>query len=212
MKRFLILLCLCLSLLCLLPSAAAAAEVNEPDTEESTLTVETQTEEHGFFFLLYERLCENLPEVFSALSFLSACILALCYKKGLLPLLRDGLGAIGNATKDWGKTVEKCAQEREDFCKNANDSIQFIQSFAKEIEASIQKIEQRMSAVSDQKGEGERLRLLMEGQVELLCDIFLSSSLPQFEKERVCKRVEEMKRVLRQKDSAQGGKGNATSE
>lgn len=212
MKRFLILLCLCLSLLCLLPSAAAAAEVNEPDTEESTLTVETQTEEEGFFLLFYERLCENLPEVFSALSFFSACILALCYKKGLLPILRDGIGAIGSATKDWGKTVEKYAQEREDFCKNANDSIQFIQSFAKEIENSVQKIEQKLSAVSEQKEEGERLRLLMEGQVELLCDVFLSSSLPQFEKERVCNRVEQMKRALRQEAPAKGGDGNAESE
>ena len=41
------------------------------------------------------------------------------------------------------------------------------------------------------------LHELMLGQVEMLQEIFLVSSLPQFEKDRICKRVEEMKHELK---------------
>lgn len=207
MKRFLITACLCLFLLMLMPSFALAAEGSAPAADTAA---PTETEEaDNLFFLFYERLGAHLPEVFSALSLLSACLLAFCYKKGLLPLLHDGLGAIGSVTKDFGKAVEKCAEESKEICENANNSIQFIKEFAESMQNSIKEIEDKLDDASMQKSEGERLRLLMEGQVELLSDIFLSSSLPQFEKERVCKRVEQMRAALRSTEGTNGGEGDA---
>jgi hypothetical protein len=64
---------------------------------------------------------------------------------------------------------------------------------------SIETVEERLSILDDQKNENEIFKELLRGQVDMLYDIFLSSSLPQFEKDRVGKRVEEMKQALEQK-------------
>ncbi len=194
MKRILLTLCLCLSLLV---PFAAVTHAAEPSTEATQAADEVQvTEEEGFFLLLYERLGAHLPEVFSALSLLSACIIGLCYKKGLLPLLREGLGAISAATKDCEKSATKQTEQALKIYENANNTIHFANDLAKKTEQALAEIETKLDAFGDQKGEIEKLHLLMEGQVDMLRDIFLSSALPQFEKDRVFGRVEEMKATL----------------
>ena len=194
MKRILLTLFLCLSLLFAFSAATCAAET---DVQASEAKIEEQApEEEGFFLLLYEAIGEHLPQIFSALSLLAACIIGLCYKKGLLPILHDSLSAIGAATKDYGRIAENQAEQTRIICENANNNIHFIKELAEKTEKSLEKIKQRLDLFEEQKKEGESLRLLLEGQVDMLCDIFLSSALPQFEKDRVFGRVEEMKAVL----------------
>ena len=207
MKKFLFMLCLCLSLALCLPTAALAAEATDaeqmPKTEESlpeadASAPEAPTEENPLL-LLYEQLRTHLPEVFSALSLLGACILAFCYKRGLLPILKDGISAIGNTTQEWKNTAESYAKDTKEICENANNSIQFTNSCIEKMQHSIETVEKRLAILDDQKNENEIFKELLRGQVDMLYDIFLSSSLPQFEKDRVGKRVEEMKKALEQK-------------
>ena len=86
------------------------------------------------------------------------------------------------------------------------NSIQFINSCIEKMQNSVAIIEQRLDALGDQKNENEIFRELMRGQVDMLYDIFLSSSLPQFEKDRVGKRVEQMKQMLAQKTEGEDGR------
>ncbi len=203
MKRILLTLCLCIALLFSFSAVACAAEPSIEAAQTDAGEVQ-DTAEEGFFLLLYRRLGAHLPELFSALSLLAACIIGICYKRGLLPILRDGLGAIGAATKDYGKAAEDCAEQTRIICENANNNIHFAKELAEKTSESLIVIEKRLDALGDQKSESERLRLLMSGQVEMLRDIFLSSALPQFEKDRVCKRVEEMKAALQRSDRGDG--------
>lgn len=201
MKKTLLTLCLCLSLLLVLPLAAYASEAN------ASVQSENAVQESGFFLLLYDRIASHLPEIFSALSLLGAAIIGFTYKRGLLPALRDGIGSIGEATKEWGRSAENHTKNIEEICENVNNSIHFIEDFAKKTSASLKNCEEKISMLDDQKKENEKLGILMNAQVDLLLDVFLSSSLPQFEKERVCKRAEEMKAALAVMQS--GGEGNA---
>ena len=202
MKKFLITLTLCIALALCLPATAFAAQESADAIQSEPTISESVTESaiaENAFLMLYEALGAHLPEVFSALSLLGACILAFCYKRGLLPILRDGIGAIGSATQEWKKNAENYAKETKEICENANNSIQFTNSCIEKIEESIASVEQKLIDLGDQKSENEIFRTLLRGQVDMLYDIFLSSSLPQFEKDRVGKRVEEMRLMLSQK-------------
>lgn len=205
MKKFLLMLCLCLSLALILPSVALAASTDESNESQNTAQddmtehADTPPAQDNAFLVLYDQIRLHLPEVFSALSMLSACILAFCYKRGLLPILRDGIGTIGSATQEWKNAAELYAKDTKEICENANNSIQNMTSDIEKMQNSILSVEQQLDALGDQKTESEVFREILRGQVDMLYDIFLSSSLPQFEKDRVGKRVEEMRKALEQK-------------
>ena len=150
MKKFLFALCLCTVLSLLFATTAFAKETQSEAGEECVSAAENQqdseatqsvspedqatpvpgsdnaaNEETNAFLALYSQLSTHLPELFSALSLLGACILAFCYKKGLLPILKNGIGAIGATTQEWKKTAESYAKDTKEICENANNSIQF---------------------------------------------------------------------------------------
>ena len=207
MKKFLFttVFCLILTFALIFPASAAQAptqesipEASEPtgSTEGEGLSAAQTSEEENPFFALYNELSSHLPELFSALSLAGACIMAFCYKRGLLPLLKDGLGAIGTAALDCGKKAEVFASEGKDICEKVNDYVHTITSYVEKIEQALATIDEKISSFGDQKKETQLLHEVMKGQIEMLQEIFLVSSLPQFEKERICKRVEEMNRTL----------------
>ena len=109
MKKFLITMGLCLTLLIAvaIPAAAKEASAGAPLITEVT---EAESEgEDNIFLTVYDEVTSHLPELFSALSLLGAAIIAFCYKRGLLPLLKNGIGAIGSAAMDCGKKAESYA-------------------------------------------------------------------------------------------------------
>lgn len=208
MKKFLstAIFCLILTFALILPAAAsemptediAATESIQPEAAEETVTPDTEkNREENPFFALYDTLSSHLPELFSALSLAGACIIAFCYKRGLLPLLKEGIGAIGSAALDCGKKAEDFASESKEICDKVNNYVHSITSYIETIEQALADLNKKISEFGDQKAEALMLHELMLGQVEMLQEIFLVSSLPQFEKDRICKRVEEMKRDLK---------------
>ncbi len=206
MKKFLFttVFCLILTLSLILPAAATETPMHESAKEESvqlenaedTAPIEQKEAEENPFFTFYHELSSHLPELFSALSLAGACIIALCYKRGLLPILKDGIGSIGSAALDCGKKAEIFASESKEICVKVNDYVQSITSYVQTIEQALSVLDEKISSFGDQQKETRLLHETMKGQIEMLQEIFLVSSLPQFEKDRVCKRVEEMKRAL----------------
>ena len=208
MKKFLITIGLCLALLIAvaIPAAAMEASVEAPLARE---VVQTKSEaEKNIFFTAYDEIASHLPEFLSALSLLGAGMIAFCYKRGLLPLLKNGIGAIGSATMDCGKKVEAYAEESRNICEKANDSIHLITTYMKRIEDTLCALEEKIAVTCSEKKEKKELCELMRGQVDMLLEIFLASSLPQFEKDRVCKKVEEMKQSIRAAENEEGAYAN----
>ena len=197
MKKFLFTIGVCLTLALTLAIPAAAAESAPTSiTEESAQIATEEAAEENIFFSFYEELNEHLPELFSALSLLGACIIAFCYKRGLLPLLKEGIGAIGATASDAGRKAESYAKESREICEKANESIHLTASYMKSIEKLLSSLDEKIGLLGDQKEENRLLHELMNGQVDMLLEIFLASSLPQFEKDRVSRQVEKMKLAL----------------
>ena len=91
LKKILIILILALS--CLFPVRVMA----EPEAVEQSVEDSINTEEYeNVFETLFDKVYENLPEVLSAVTLCASLIVAFAYKRGLLPLVRGSLRAIGD--------------------------------------------------------------------------------------------------------------------
>ena len=160
-------------------SIAEIPENNAPVPEETT------------FKEVYDLVAENSGKILSLLSFIGTLFIALIYKKALLPGLKkvtasvtDALGAIKEETEKTELSATECQTE--------------LKSLSKATEKLCSNIEELESCLCPEKAEKQRQTLytLISGQIDLLYDIFMSSSLPEYKKEDVGCRIAKMKEVL----------------
>ena len=60
---------------------------------------------------------------------------------------------------------------------------------------------ERLSSAEDQQNEILRLKQIMKTEVELLYDVFMQSSLPQYSKDRVSEKVGLLNKLLGEEES-----------
>lgn len=150
--------------------------------------VEEKGRGQDIFESIFSVVTDNSDTVFSLLAFIGAISVAAIYKKGLLPKLKNAGGIIGNA-------VEQIKEENKALAKTASDQQLTISSMKETLISLGEKIETLAERLSESTRHEERVRLgeIMDTQVELLRDVFVSSSLPQYQKEAVEAKVKEMK-------------------
>lgn len=171
----------------------ASAQV-EGDTES---TAETES---NFFTKLYEDISAYTSEILCALTFAGSVTVAIAYKKGLLPLINSTLGAIGGAvTKIKESTTENEATSaalEKVVNTQMNSACERLDELTEKISYLDAKIEEVAKCDSDAVSERQRIRLIMESQINMLYDIFMSSALPQYQKDAVGERISEMKEAI----------------
>ncbi|MBR5242236.1 MAG: hypothetical protein IKV20_03765, partial [Clostridia bacterium] len=63
---------------------------------------------------------------------------------------------------------------------------------------SLEVVERRLDALSTDKTDRERMKLILECEVELLYDIFMSSALPEYQKDAVAKRLKSISSLIKE--------------
>lgn len=181
--------------------AASANEV-EPTVADAVTeytegeVLNSEGEGGNIFAEMYAVAEENADKIFSALAFIGTLIVGATYKSGLLPLLSDALAKL-KGTLDGIKTEnEKYESLSGERIASINDSIDQI---AKTIDGAVEKIrdiDERLSEYELTLGERESMKTILEGQIDMLYSIFMTSALPQFEKEEIGNRITRMREEL----------------
>lgn len=186
MKKRILLFCLLLTLVAAALSVGVCAES------------ESAAEEIGAspFALLYRDITENLDTVFGAFAALGTVLVAFSYKRGMLPLLRGGVGVLSDKVKEIGKQSEKMEKESSENAQFVKNQLQMMMDSFRECADSVQEFGNALKELREKSDEMDVLRSLLAEEVNLLYDIFSSSSLPQYQKEIVARRVEEMRATL----------------
>lgn len=187
MKKRILLFCLCLFLVAAVMSIGVCAV--------GTALAEEGTEENPFA-LLYRDIAENLDAVFGALAAVGTLAVAFSYKRGMLPLLRGGVGVLSDRVKQIGEQSEEIKKESEENAVFVKNQLQMMLSSFRDCADTVKNFAAVLEDVRTKTGEIELLKSLLAGEVELLYDIFSSSSLPQYQKEIVARRVEELRLAL----------------
>lgn len=169
-------------------------EINVTNTEDLS-NEDINNKEENTFNEIYLSISENSDKIFSLFSFLGTIIIAIIYKKGLMPGLKKAVSSVSDALSAIKKESEKTSAESSEYRGQIN-------SLSEKTEEAITELECLREELSVEKSSRERgvLMRLLYGQIELLSDIFMSSSLPEYKKEEVGTRINKMKEAMKNEE------------
>lgn len=146
--------------------------------------------EKNLFDEIYAAIELNADKILSALAFVGTLIVGVTYKSGLLPLLRDALTKIKGA-------IDGVKADGEQTRAETDATLSYIGHSLDEIREELDGIKWQYESYDQLVKERNALRTVIEGQVNMLYAIFMTSALPQYQKDEIGEKISEMKEVLR---------------
>ena len=150
----------------------------------------------NLFEEIYKSLENNADKIFSVLAFIGTLVVGVGYKSGLLPLLRDAITKLKGSID--GVKAEGEAREQVN-----------VQRLA-EISGTVERIENQLLQIDDERAdynkmrrERESLGRILEGQIDMLYAIFMSSALPQYQKDEIGERISNMREELKSYEASE---------
>ncbi len=187
--------------------AASATEVKtQADTSENSSNAyeseQPSTENTNPFAEVYKYACTHADDIFSVLAFIGSLVLAFAYKKGLMPTLSSALGNLRTSVKTISDTAEKTLAENENAYADFKANMELIGKGLDTLCISVAELNKRLCESEKQADEAKAMKTIMSAQVDMLYNIFMSSSLPQYSKDAVGERISEMRAALAEPVSA----------
>lgn len=177
-------------------------EAQSVDTDDTTSV--TDAAEDNFFTVAYEEISSYASEILCALTLAASLILAFAYKKGLLPLVQGALVSIGNAVTKIKDSTEVSEQKASRLEENLENGIQGAKAALDKVIERIASFEQTISAklINEEqiKEEYKKLGFVVGAQIDMLYDIFMTSALPQYQKDAVGERIAKMREAMAKDD------------
>ena len=165
-----------------------------PENEEKSPAESTKNQ--NLFEEIYNLGVENADKIFSVLAFIGTLIVGVGYKSGLLPLLRDALSKLKGA-------IDQTKEENDKNSLTAKEKMEEISSSIEKIEENIRKNGEELSRIEWQfesyealLKERAALRTILARQIDMLYAIFMTSSLPQYQKEEIGEKIQKMREEL----------------
>lgn len=114
-----------------------------------------------------------------------------------LPPSENGIGAIGGAVSQLKDSAESHSKHQDELLTEFSERLcraeEVLERFGRAIDEITEKTEDGQHAAEDRAN----MKALMSAQIDMLYDIFMTSSLPQYQKDAVNKRIGEMKEVTK---------------
>lgn len=208
MKKKLLFGTLLLICLLLLPSLTVAA-TETADHEETTgavtdtpsdtpeeEAVPDSTDTPGLGQLLLDGLEAYTPEIFSAMALISSLLLLLGYKRGFLPLLRGGLGKLCGAVHELGAQTEAHRESADGLVSDVSERIQKTEGHLANLGETLRLLEEKLPNAEKTSALFRQVETVLLSQIDMLYELFLSTSLPQYRKDAIGEKVSTMRAAL----------------
>ena len=157
---------------------------------------EYEAKEENLLSKIYAQICEYSGEILAAMTFAGSLILAFAYKKGLLPIVKTSLLSIGNALGKMKDSVSENAEMGKALGEKLECGLEKAKEVIDGLGDKVDALELALSEKLSEESEKERFKFIMQAQIDMLYDIFMSSALPQYQKDAVGERIAEMKGAL----------------
>ena len=165
-----------------------------------TLTEAEEITEATVFDKLYTEVSEYAGEILCALAFIGSVVLAFAYKKGLMPIVKSSLVTIGNAMSKMKDSVNKNAERGEEMnreiASGLDGAVKVIETLGERIDTLEKSLTERLADKDETAREREALSIIMTSQIDMLYEIFMSASLPQYQKDAIGEKIAKMKGAL----------------
>ena len=194
-------------LLIAIPLSASAAEADTegaaPVTEEAELNAEPESveakdeaAEKNIFETVYDTLLMHSAEILSALAFIGTLIVSYAYKKGLLPVVKGTLSALTGSVGSIKESAARLGESSESRATELCERLCGLEQGLKRLSEGASSLEGEILKLEGTEREGEILRAIMGAQVDMLYEIFMSSAIPEYQKESVGARINTMRQSL----------------
>ena len=181
--------------------ADAPTEQNEPTVNESNVEEELS---ENVFSAIFEQIKSYATEIFCAMTFIGSLILAYAYKKGLLPLIEKTLLSIGSSVSKIKERTESGAVATEELGASITAKLENSEALVNNMIDKIGEMNAELSQIKTSELERtdncKELSIIVSTQIDMLYDIFMSSALPQYQKDAVGEKVAKMKEMLKEND------------
>ena len=172
-------------------------DVTPTDNEENGEAVELlpENDEKGgeiagnVFEEIYSAAEANADKIFSILAFIGTLVVGVGYKSGLLPMLRDALSRLKSAIDG----VKADGEINKDLTESKMNEISLA---VESISRSLCEMEYHVDNYSQLLAERRTMRAVLQGQIDMLYAIFMSSALPQYQKDEIGIKIQEMREEL----------------
>jgi len=148
------------------------------------------------FDTVCDAIMEHLDEILSALAFIGSALLAFTYKRGLLPSLSGALNKIGASVRSVSDAAEKQAESQNTTLAVLGERVGSIADTFDKVAKDVSALDERLGAAEAGMLDRKTMEAIMGAQIDMLYQIFMTSSLPQYAKDEVGTRIAEMKAAL----------------
>lgn len=167
---------------------SATAFANEADTGTD--------EEKNVFESLYSEISEHSDKIFSALAFVGSLLLIFTYRKGMLPILKGGIASLTSSVSHLKEEAKKSGELSESEIKNAAEKLEKAENILGALSERLTKLGDELEEAKAEQKKNADIKIIIEYQIDMLYEIFMSSSLPLYQKEAVGEKISAMKEKL----------------
>ena len=144
----------------------------------------------------FSLVTENADELFSALAFIGTMIIAFFYKRGLTPTLSRGIEKISATVGEARRASDESSELFSKLSEKISDRLAYLESSLEGFSLEIMKLEDILGTQAEFRSDRESIKMILASQIDMLSDIFMTSALPQYQKDAVGERVKAMREAL----------------
>ena len=156
----------------------------------------TKTEEN-FFEMAFEKAKAHSEKILSAIAAIGSLLLAFTYKKGLLPALKSGIDNLRDSVVKLKKESEAQSESSSSLLITASEHLKNAEDMLTSLSNRLSELEGALKENAESKDEREKFKLILLSQTDMLYDIFMTSSLPQYQKDAVGEKIADMKEKIK---------------
>ena len=173
--------------------AADVPEINEQNAEESMTAPDGET---GIFEEIYSFAKRNADGIMSALALGASILLTVLFRNGLFPFLKTALKNITLSIEEIRKDAKEKSEGTKDLSEVIDKRLGAAESIFESLEERLEYAEEKMLAIEKLSGNTKCTNDVILLEVVLLYEIFMSSSLPEYQKEAVGEKISKIKKRI----------------
>ena len=181
-------------------SLSVASLASEGGAEDGEAKISTEAEsaevEENLFAVAFEVIKSHSVEIFSAMAFLGAILTAVCYKRGLIPLLSKKLTLLAEALKKLSSENCESIERADAHSFETKEKIAALENSIELFSTEISALRESLGSACELRREGEVQKKLLLAEIDMLKDIFTASALPEYQKEAICDKVKKIKEEI----------------
>ncbi len=211
MKRLFILFCVLVTLLSVTVIGVSAEDTEEDTTVTAPVTSDEEVPENtgtspsiapanpttdetsrpSFGEMVNHIWDSYAGEIFSGLTLLTSLVLAYFYKRGLVPVVWNGLDRLNRAGAATDAKLNEFISKAEPVLSGASHAADVAETLGQYVTA----LDERIRAT---EGERDRMETMMRGVADLLFGVFQAANLPAYAKEQLGARYNALLSALKE--------------